>query len=107
MSDPGAGVEWVDTAEEVVVVVTENRLPAVDATAAGRLEVRGRAGSVYEPGSLACFRGLVDDGSFCWTLFVLLLPSCVVCCYYPCLVLFLFVPLPLITHTQLFRIIQE
>lgn len=33
MSDAGAGVEWVDTAEEeVVVVVTE------DDTAAGRLE---------------------------------------------------------------------
>lgn len=52
MSDPGAGVEWVDTAgEEVVVVVTEDRLPVEGDTAAGRLEgpSRGRSGFFWDP----------------------------------------------------------
>lgn len=39
MSDTGVGVEWVDTAEEVVVVVTENSLSPEDNSAPGRAEV--------------------------------------------------------------------
>lgn len=38
MSDTGVGVEWVDTAEEVVVV-TENSLSPEDNSAPGRAEV--------------------------------------------------------------------
>lgn len=49
MSDTGAGVQWVDTAEEeVVVVVTE------DDTAAGRLE-----GPRTGPGSTWAVTGVV------------------------------------------------
>lgn len=52
MSDPGAGVEWVDTAEEeVVVVVTEDGLPPADDTAAGRLEGPSRGRNGFCPGA--------------------------------------------------------
>lgn len=66
MSDPGAGVEWVDTAEEeVVVVVTEDGLPPADDTAAGR-----QAGGSEPRPERVLSRSLAQSAG-CWGGFLL------------------------------------